>query len=115
MEQLNTSHRHKKKCPICERWFGAHRSDTTFCSIACRMKAHRRRQPKRSRDQISAARLATKRAKTHERICRQCGSSYSIDGTQTASLYCSHACKQRYYRRAKCGHVDTAAWPTLAM
>ena len=105
-----TKTEHRLTCHHCRAPFTARRRDARFCSNACRQAAHRAAHPAdRSpahRAEIAAARIAGKRATSYESYCRQCGARFWTDGTGTARLYCSNACRQARYRTRKSMATD---------
>ena len=91
----------EKGCSYCRKRFEGKRKDARYCSAACRQAAYRARQPRANMDEVTAKRLATKRGKSYQGVCRHCGRRFWMDGTQTAQVYCDAACRQAAYRARK--------------
>lgn len=86
-------------CEHCGRGFWSNRRHARVCSDTCRQARHRARKPKARRADVAAAALETKRLQRHDKTCAVCGAPFSVDGTQTAALYCGAACRQKAYRQ----------------
>jgi hypothetical protein len=69
-----------------------HAVQYVFCSTRCRSRIDRAR---------AAGRRAEKRAESAPHLCSGCGEV--LDGRRADAAYCSPACRQRAYRRRRCG------------
>lgn len=93
------------RCMYCGCEFRAIRSDSRYCSRACRQAAYRARKMisyEEIKLHIHEARVravATKRAQSITLTCLECGKSYEVSGLATLSQYCSGACRVRVHRR----------------
>jgi endogenous inhibitor of DNA gyrase (YacG/DUF329 family) len=99
-----------RQCPICQEWHSVagKRSDSHYCSDACRQKAYRQRHAEpisnaEKRQRHAERILASKRNNVHEMACSECGRVVLVDGTDGNQRYCSNACKQRAYRKRLAG------------
>jgi hypothetical protein len=95
-----------RNCRHCGRQYRARTSKARYCSDKCKQAEYRERnnlKSQRSQAEITAAQLATKYSQEHERTCQwaECGKTYYVDGTATATRYCSNAHKQAAYRARK--------------
>lgn len=92
-------------CKFCGARFGASRFSARFCSARCRQADYRRRTKKastpESRAEAAQKGIETKRSQSIKASCAVCESDFWIDGTQTAAIYCSPACRQKAYRERK--------------
>jgi ferredoxin len=94
------------QCRHCGRGFRAGRLDAKYCGASCRVASKRPGKQTRAQQRAAIdAGLETKRAQSINKTCEVCGASYWVDGTQTASMYCGAACRQKAYRQRKMEEV----------
>jgi predicted nucleic acid-binding Zn ribbon protein len=82
------------------------RSNTKFCSVACKQKAYRAKKTDpmttyiNRKERVKSA-IETKKTLERQFDCEVCGKTIDTDYLHGMQRYCSNACKQRLYRSNK--------------
>lgn len=95
-----------KICEMCGHGYQPARSDSRFCSDACKQKSYRRRVDPEvgsvHREKQRQTNIAiTKQMTTKTLNCACCGRPLEVGINHTNLMYCSAACKQKAYRQRK--------------
>lgn len=92
----------KRFCWMCGQPYEAHRMTSKYCSSTCRSRAYRERNKRyvNPKDTLFS-RLATKHVQTHVMKCCHCHATYTVNGAQKMSMYCSKTCRNHAYQERR--------------